>query len=135
MKIPQFTAEASLYETSDRRRSLPFDHTSPKTNVVIPQLSKLPKPGESGFKGLTGCIMDCLDRHPEWKDRDPKWAREQCRRSCVDPFGGVDLGTERSFWDGFLSDAGIDFWEVGCTGITGASGPCGWLADTMRRQS
>jgi hypothetical protein len=122
MKIPEFTAEASLCETSNRRRSLPFDHTSPKTNVVIPQR------GGVGFKGLQGCILDCMDRHPEW-------TREQCRRSCVDPFGGADLGTERSFWDGFLSGAGIDFWEVGCTGITGASGPCGWLADTMRRQS
>jgi hypothetical protein len=129
MKIPQFTAEASLYEASNRRRSLPFDRKSLQTNVVIPQR------GGVGFKGLQGCILDCIDRHPEWKDRDPKWVHEQCRRSCVDPFGGVDLGTERSFWDGFLSDAGITFWEVGCTGITGASGPCGWLADTMRRQS
>ena len=129
MKIPQFTAEKSLYQTRNQRRSLPFDHTLPKTNVIVPQLPKVFKSGdESGFKGLSGCEMDCRDRHPKWTD-------EQCRRSCVDPFGGADLGTERSFWDGFLSGAGIDFWEVGCTGITGASGPCSWLADTMRRQS
>ena len=51
-----------------------------------------------------------------------------------DPFGGVDLGTERSFWDGFLSDAGISFWEVGCTGITVSFWSL-WLAgSTMRPQ-
>jgi hypothetical protein len=122
MKIPEFTAEASLYKTRNRRRSVAFDHGSSKKTIVLPQI------GNRNFKGLWGCEMDCMDQHPNW-------THEQCRRSCTDPFGGSDLGTSRSFWDGFLSDAGIDFWEAGCTGITGASGPCGWLADFMRRQS
>lgn len=122
MKIPEFTAEASLYQTSNKCRSLPFDRTSPKTNVVIPQL------GGKGFKGFQGCVSDCLDQNPNL-------TRHQCEGRCKDPFAGVDLGTSRSWFDSFLTNIGIDFWEAGCTGITGAPVPCGWLADVIRRQS
>lgn len=122
MSIPEFTAQESLTKTTNHYRSLAFDSASPKRTVVIPQV------GGPGFKGLRGCIDDCIDRNPHM-------TVEQCRRSCVDPFGGRDLGTSRSSLDTFLTGAGIDFWEAGCTGITGAAGPCGWLADAMRRQS
>jgi hypothetical protein len=122
MSIPGFTADAGLYETRNSYRSPAFNGGSSHGVGIIPQL------GGRGFKGFAGCQADCMDMHPNF-------TREQCRRACVDPFGGTDLGTSRSFWDTFLTKIGIDFWELGCTSITGAPVPCGWVADEIRRQS
>lgn len=122
MSIPEFTAQASLYRTSNRYRSPGFDNPAQST-VISPQL------GGKEFKGMSGCIDDCLDKNPSFTPI-------QCRRSCSDPFGGLDLGTSRSWFNDFLSSAGIDMWEIGCK-INPFSPPyaCGWLANLMRSQS
>ncbi len=75
MNIPEFTAQASLYRTSNSYRSLAFDLASPKRTVVTPQL------GGPGFEGKANCFMDCRDKHP-------KWTAERCGAYCRDP-GGI----------------------------------------------
>jgi hypothetical protein len=123
MKIPRFNAEASLNRTCKNYCSPALGRASPKRTAVIPQL------GGKGFKGFEGCIIDCAENNP-------LWTHEQCRRSCADPFAGVDLSTPRSWFNDFMSSTGIDLWEVGCS-INPYSPPgvCGWLANEMRRQS
>jgi len=119
MKIPEFTAEASLYETRTRYRSL-----RPEGG---PQGTVLPQLGGKGFKGMAGCMMDCEDRHPNW-------TTAQCARTCKDPFAGVDLSTPGNWFNDFLSSAGIDLWETACGSLVHPV-PCAWVADEMRRQS
>jgi hypothetical protein len=60
MNIPEFTAQASLYRTSNHYRSLAFDSASPQRTVLVPQL------GGPGFEGFGNCISDCADLHPGW---------------------------------------------------------------------
>ena len=124
MKIPEFTAEASLYETSSRYRS-PGQRGGTQRPDIIPQR------GGVGFKGHPGCEMDCLDQHPGL-------THDQCRRMCNDPFGGTDLSTPGNWLNHLLSSAGIDFWEGACR-VNPVSGSvpylCGSLANEMRRQS
>src|SRR6266850_5982083 len=79
MNIPQFTAQASLYRTNNRYRSLAFDYASPPKTVLVPQL------GGPGFEGLANCLMDCADKHPTW-------TAEQCNKICSDP-GGFKVPT------------------------------------------
>jgi hypothetical protein len=50
MKIPEFTAEAALYEASNRYRYL-GQRGGTQRPGVIPQL------GGKGFKGFAGCRM------------------------------------------------------------------------------
>jgi hypothetical protein len=119
MHIPKFTAQASLYRTSNRYRSLGHEG-GPQRADLIPQL------GGKGFKGYNGCVMDCLDRHPDWTSA-------RCRRSCNDL--GI-AGTSSDSWvNDLLSSGGISAWEVGCGVMTGSPMACGWVADEMRRQS
>lgn len=120
MKIPEFTAEASLYETSNRYRSLGHGGES-RGPGLIPQI------GGRGFKGLTGCIMDCQDQHPNW-------TKQQCARICHDPFGGSDLSTPGNWLNNALSNIGIGAWEGACGALANPM-LCGWAADEMRRQS
>jgi len=86
MKLPEFTAQASLYRTSNRYRS-PGQRGEPQRTVVIPQL------GGPGFEGLQNCINDCVDRllyyHPELKRAE---ALKQCRAECHDPVGTPGSG-------------------------------------------
>jgi hypothetical protein len=119
--IPGFTADASLYRTSNRYRPLAGE---PQRTVVIPQLPPL---GGLEFKGLQGCITDCVDKHPELTP-------DQCSRRCHDPFAGADLSTPRNSFNDFLSGGGIDFWEAGCTALVNPY-LCRKVADVMRRQS
>lgn len=121
MKIPGFTAEASLNESSNRCRSLPIGRTRPEMDVVIPQI------GGREFKGFGGCVSDCMDLHPEW-------SLEQCRQSCRDPLGGTDLGTSSSWINDFLTEAGIGAWELAC-GTLLHPVPCRKLANIIRLQS
>lgn len=72
MNLPGFTAQASLYKTSNRYSSLAFDHTSPQRTVLVPQL------GGPDFEGRDNCISDCRDSHPAW-------SIERCGRACNDP--------------------------------------------------
>ena len=72
MNIPDFTAEASLYRTSNSYRSLAFDRASPQRTVVSPQL-----PNENA-PGLAGCMSDC-------RVENPGWTAAQCRAACRDP--------------------------------------------------
>ena len=80
MNIPEFTAQASLYKTSNSYRSLAFDRASLQRIVLVPQL------GGPGFEGYGNCISDCMDKHPNSKD-----AVKLCVRSCRDP-GGTSPG-------------------------------------------
>lgn len=80
MSIPRFTAQASLYRTSHRYRSLAFDRASTQRTILAPQL------GGPGFKGLAGCLSDCADAHPGW-------TAARCRMYCRDPGGTSPGGT------------------------------------------
>jgi hypothetical protein len=115
-KMPGFTAEASLYRTSNRYRPLAGEA---QRTVVIPQL------GGKDFIGLGNCITDC---------RDAGFTSAQCVKHCHDPFAGADLSTPRDSVNDFLSGAGIDFWEVGCSALVNPY-LCGKVANVMRRQS
>jgi hypothetical protein len=133
MNIPGFTAHASLYRANNRYRPSAGE---PQGSVVIPQL------GGKGFIGFGGCIDDCVDR---LQSRRPTLTIEeaagQCSKQCRDPFSGVDLSTPDNGLDGFLSSAGISFWEIGCSAASkSVLGPFGSLAckavaDVIRRQS
>lgn len=118
MNLPEFTAQASLYRTSNRYRSL-GQRGEPQRTVVMPQL------GGKNFKGFRGCVMDCLDQHPYWTSA-------QCERSCRDP-GHAGASSDTSVND-FLSNMGIGAWEGAC-GLLINPKLCGWVADEMRRQS
>jgi hypothetical protein len=87
MNIPGFTAQASLYRTSNSYRSLAFDRASPQRTVLVPQL------GGPGFVGSSGCITDCMDRleyyHPELTIKE---ALRQCGQACRDPVGTPGSG-------------------------------------------
>ena len=120
MKIPEFTAEASLYRTSGSGRSPRPDRAGRGRTAIIPQL------GGPNFKGLNGCISDCVDQHPEMTP-------DQCRRACSDPFAGVDLSTPSNSFNRFLESAGISFWEGACSiNPFSPPGACHWLAEKMR---
>jgi len=121
MSIPGFSAQASLYKTSNRYCSLTFDHASPQRTVLVPQI------GGPGFEGFDNCLSDCADRHPDWTDK-------KCQKSCR----ASELGSgpsPQSGLDAFLSDTGINFWEAGCSAITGFPLGCKYVADVIRRQS
>jgi hypothetical protein len=75
MSIPEFTAQASLYRTSNHYRSL-GQRGEPQRTIVIPQL------GGPGFEGKANCIMDCVDNGGTAK---------QCEKRCRDP-GGTSPG-------------------------------------------
>jgi len=69
--IPGFTAEASLYRTSNRHRRLTFDR-APIKSILIPQRHPDdPNPHAT-------CISDCRDLHPDWPAR-------ACGDYCRDP--------------------------------------------------
>jgi hypothetical protein len=125
MKIPEFTAAASLHRMSNNHRSPAPGRASPKRTAVIPQL------GGKEFKGFSGCMDDCIDRHPELT---PEQAKPVCTRICSDPFMGHDLSTSGSGLNDFLSSAGIDFWEGACS-LYGHPVPCRLLANVIRGQS
>ena len=118
MKIPEFTAQNSLYRTGNHYRSL-GQRGEPQRTVVNPQL------GGPEFKGFQGCINDCMDNNPYW-------TRARCERSCRDP-GHAGISSNSSFND-FLSNIGIDFWEAGCSALLNPY-LCGKVADEIRRQS
>lgn len=80
MSLPAFTAQASLYRTNNRYRSLAFGPASPQSSVIVPQL------GGPGFEGLANCLSDCADQHPTW-------TRARCRAICRDPGGTSPGGT------------------------------------------
>ena len=120
MNMPRFTAQASLYRTNNRYCSL-GQQGELQSTAVISQL------GGRNFKGFAGCQNDCLEAHPEL-------TRNQCAQRCRDPFAGVDLSTPRNSFNDFLSSAGIDFWEGGCSALVNPW-LCRQVADEMRRQS
>lgn len=118
MNMPEFTAQASLYRSNNRYCSLGQQGELQRT-LVISQL------GGRGFKGFEGCIMDCLDKHPDWTPA-------KCERSCKDP---GHAGTSSDSWfNDSLSNAGIAFWEGGCSALVNPW-LCRQVADEMRRQS
>ena len=129
MNIPEFTAQASLYRTSNNYRSPALDRASPKRTAVIPQI------GYEDYKGFGGCINDCIDRkqyyNPKLKYEE---AQRACARACRDPFAGVDLSTPRNSFNDFLSSAGIAFWEEGCSALV-SPWLCRQVANEIRRQS
>jgi|SRR5690349_6216297 len=109
MKLPEFTAEASLYDTGNRYHSLAFDRTSRKTTVVIPQLRG------PGAPGPGSCISDCADRHPGW-------TKARCKSACRAKDGSCtphDNSLNRA-----LCINGISGWEKGsvadCATLSGA---------------
>ena len=116
MNTPGFTAGDSLYRTSNRYRS--SEQGSESQRNVIPQL------GGKGFKGYQGCVMDCLE--------NPLLTRAICQRRCNDP--GIAGTSSGSSLNNFLSGAGIDFWEIGCSALVSPY-LCGKVADEIRRQS
>jgi len=118
MSMPEFTAQASLYRTSNRYHS-PGQPAGPQEAVVIPQL------GGRGFKGYNGCVMDCLERYPNW-------TAAKCSRHCND-LGIAGTSSDSSVND-WLSHMGIGAWEGAC-GAFANPVACGWVADEMRRQS
>jgi hypothetical protein len=79
MRIPGFSAEASLGERSSSRgygRKAPGGQRGNlQRTVLVPQL------GGSGFQGKAGCLIGCADKHPHWTSA-------QCAAICRDP-GGV----------------------------------------------
>ena len=83
MNIPEFTAQASLYRTSNSYRSLAFDRASLQRTVLVPQI------GGPDFEGYWNCVNDCRDKHP---NLTPKDAAKLCVRSCRDP-GGTSPGS------------------------------------------
>ncbi len=118
MSMPEFTAQASLYRTSNRYHSL-GQRGQPQSAVVIPQL------GGRGFKGYNGCVMDCLERNPNR-------TVTQCRRDCHDL--GIAGTSSDSWFNDLASEVGISAWEGAC-GLFVHPTVCGWAADEMRRQS
>ena len=129
MKIPKFTAQASLYRTSNSYRSPALDRASPKRTAVTPQI------GGPDYKGFGGCIDDCMDRVQYFQpELTHKQAMLECSRGCRDPFAGVDLSTPRNSFNDFLSSAGIAFWEEGCSALVNP-GLCRLVANEIRRQS
>jgi hypothetical protein len=113
MNIPEFTAQASLYRTSNSYRSLAFDHASPQRTVLVPQL------GGPGFEGMANCISDCADTHPDW-------TAAQCRASCRDP--GAPPPPPRDPTSRDLSIAGCWFWWGACKANPFGFG-CDWVRD------
>jgi len=121
MKLPLFTAEASLYASGSNDRFIRPDPARQPMDAVIAQL------GGRGFKGFSGCVSDCLDLHPTW-------TKAQCARTCRDPFAGVDLSTPSNGVNDFLSGAGIDFWEAECSALV-HPWACREVARVIRGQS
>jgi hypothetical protein len=82
MNIPEFTAQASLYRSSNSYRSLAFDRASPQGTVLVPQVKgpDAPNPGD--------CFSDCMDKlayhHPELTREQ---AGRRCGQACRDPVG------------------------------------------------
>ena len=119
MKIPEFTAQASLYRTRNRYCS-PGQRGERLRTVAIPQL------GGPGFVGKAGCISDCLDSHPNW-------THAQCERICRDPGGtspgGSSVGYGPSCEDSppascyaYLANCALGPWA--CYIATGLVGDC-----------
>jgi hypothetical protein len=79
MNMPGFTAQTSLYRTSNNYRSPALGGASPQRTVLVPQL------GGPGFEGLGNCLIDCADQHPDW-------TAARCRTSCRDPGGTPGSG-------------------------------------------
>src|SRR4051795_9121347 len=73
MNIPEFTAQASLYRTSNHYRSF-GQRSEQQRTIVIPQL------GGRGFVGRANCLIDCADQHPDW-------TAARCSARCRDPGG------------------------------------------------
>lgn len=73
MNLPRFTAEACLGERSSRGRSrqeaLGRQRDEPQRAVITPQR------GGEGFEGISACIADCQDEHPDW-------TLERCQAAC-----------------------------------------------------
>jgi hypothetical protein len=67
MKMPDFTAQASLYRSNSSYRSPTFDGASMQRPVVVPQR------GGRGFEGHAFCIDTCRDRGG---------TEASCRRIC-----------------------------------------------------
>ncbi len=97
MKIPEFIAEASLYTTSNRYRSLRFDSVSSQGPVVILQR------GGSGFEGLANCINDCVDQNLG----TPRQCSRMCRSSTHGSCTPRDNSAHRQMCLG-----GADLWEL-----------------------
>jgi hypothetical protein len=98
MNLPEFTAQASLYRTSNSYRSLAFDRASPQRTVLVPQL------GGPGFQGLQSCINDCRD-----ENRD--FTIAECRAFC----GGSDIGTPSDPGTTLFSDSLCYVTYAGCS--------------------
>ncbi len=112
MNIPEFTAQASLYRTSNHYRSLAFDCASPQRTVLVPQL------GGPGFEGFGNCISDCADLHPDW-------TAARCGAACRANDGPPPPPTDPTNRD--LGIAGCWFWWTACT-----TNPFGFGCDLVR---
>lgn len=135
MNIPGFTAHASLYRANNRYRPSAGEQQG---SVVIPQLPTREVEGGPVFKGSGGCINDCMDKvefsRPTLTDRERAMAIQQCTEQCKDPLQGVDLSTPSNGLNGFLSDVGIGFWELGCSRLVNPF-LCREVANVIRGQS
>jgi hypothetical protein len=121
MRLPSFTAQASLDVQGHRYRKPTAAPVLAETGAISPQL------GGKTFQGFGGCVSDCMDQHPGW-------SRTRCAKACRDPLSGVDLSTATNEVNGFLSSLGIDAWEVGCSALIHPE-LCRRVADGIRRQS
>ena len=101
MNIPDFTAEASLYRTSNSYRPLAFDRVSPQRAVVIPQR------GGPGFEGFWACVQDC-------KDENPGWTTRECQAACRDVGGPGGPPPPADPTNRDLSIAGCWAWWAAC---------------------
>lgn len=110
MKIPEFTAQASLYKARNSHRSLTFDRASAQSTVVTPQL------GGPNAPGHAGCLNDCADQHPAW-------TRAQCAAACKDPIGAPCKPHDNSI-NNLACLIGVNTWEGNCGSdcLTFASG-------------
>jgi hypothetical protein len=79
MNMPGFSAQASLYRTDNRYRSVAGE---PQGTGLIPQL------GGPGFEGRAFCISKCIDENPGL-------TAKQCAARCRDPGGTPGTGGGR----------------------------------------
>src|SRR5690242_20596941 len=98
MKIPGFTAQASLYSANNSHHSSLFDRTSAEGSVVVPQV------GGSGYEGHGSCLIECAEQHPDW-------TAERCKLSCRDP-GGTSPSSTITLTPTLTATASIDPYDA-----------------------
>ena len=109
MSIPAFTAQASLYRTSNHYRSVMPGRALPRGTVLVPQR------GGPGFEGRANCYVDCVDQHPQW-------AGARCNALCRDPGG---IGSSGGYGPSCAADPPDECGGLGLAACIAALGPFG----------